>query len=134
LAPEAEAKVKLTGAPRGATTGGMPKAIRLGRGTGRALSPLALEIAAQMNAGKSLDQIRAHRPDLTDEHIAAFMREMFERMGFAPQAATVACNLVRSGGRRNRAFIEGHFFKLRVVLDDVKPQVWRRLVVPVDHP
>lgn len=94
------------------------------------LSPLALDIAAEMNAGKSLDQIRAHRPDLTDEHIAAFMKEMFELMGFAPQATSAACEVIRSGGTRDRKFIESHYFTLRVALDDVKPQVWRRLVVP----
>ena len=87
------------------------------------LSPLALDIAAQMNAGKSLDQIRAHRPDLTDEHIAAFMTEMFDLMGFAPQATTAAYDVVRSGGKRDREFIENHCFTLRIALDDVKPQV-----------
>lgn len=96
----------------------------------RTLSPLALDIATQMNAGKSLEQIRARRPDLTDEHIAAFMKEMFELMGLAPQATTLATDLVRSGGKRDREFVQSHCFKLRVVLDDVKPQVWRRLVVP----
>ena len=94
------------------------------------LSPLALDIATQMNAGKSLEQIRAQRPDLSDEHIAAFMKEMFELMGFAPQATTVACDLVRSGGERDRDFIQGHCFKLRIVLDDVQPKVWRQLMVP----
>ena len=96
----------------------------------RTLSPLALDIATQMHAGKSLEQIRAQRPDLTDEHIAAFMKEMFELMGFAPHDTTTATDLIRSGGKRDREFIEGHCFTLRVVLDDVKPQVWRRIVVP----
>lgn len=94
------------------------------------LSPLALDIATQMNAGKSLDQIRAQRPDLTDEHIAAFMKEMFELIGLAPQASTVAGELIRSGGQRDRQFVNGHFFKLRIVLEEVQPKVWRRLVVP----
>lgn len=94
------------------------------------LSPLALDIAAQMNAGKSLEQIRAQRPDLTDEHIAAFMKEMFELMGLAPQATSMAADLVRRGGKRDRDFIEGHCFKLRIVLDDVQPKTWRQLRVP----
>lgn len=96
----------------------------------RTLSPLAFDIATQMNAGKSLEQIRAQRPDLTDEHIAAFIKEMFELMGMAPEATGMAGNLVHSSGKRDREFIEGHCFTLRVVLDDVKPQVWRRIVVP----
>src|SRR5208282_1949170 len=96
----------------------------------RTLSPLAFDIATQMNAGKSLEQIRAQRPDLTDEHVAAFMKEMFELMGLAPQATTIATGLIRSSGKRDREFIDGHCFKLRVVLDDVTPQVWRRFVVP----
>lgn len=96
----------------------------------KTLSPLALDIATQMNAGKSLEQIRAQRPDLTDEHIASFMKEMFEQMGFSSQATTVATDLARSGGKQDREFIEGHCFKLRVALDDVKPQVWRRVAVP----
>jgi hypothetical protein len=96
----------------------------------RTLSPLALDIATQMNTGKSLEQIRAQRPDLTDEHIAAFMKEMFELMGLAPRATTIATDLIRSGGKRDRVFIESHRFTLRVALDDVKPQVWRRFVVP----
>jgi hypothetical protein len=94
------------------------------------LSPLALDIATQMNAGKSLEQIRAQRPDLTDEHIVAFMKEMFELIGLAPQATTVATDLIRSGGKRDREFNQRHCFVLRVVLNDVKPQVWRRFVVP----
>jgi hypothetical protein len=94
------------------------------------ISPLALDIATEMNAGKSLDQIRARRPDLTDEHIAAFMKEMFELMGLAPHATTMASDLIRSSGERDRQFLEGHCFKLRVALDDIKPQVWRQFVVP----
>src|SRR5438552_7123636 len=96
----------------------------------RTLSPLALDMATQMNDGKSLEQIRSQRPDLTDEHIATFMKEMFELMGFAPQATTIATDLVRSGGKRDRDFVQSHCFGLRVVLDDIKPQIWRRLIVP----
>src|SRR5438132_685524 len=96
----------------------------------RRLSALALDIAAQMNTGKSLDQIRAQRPDLTDENIAAFMKEMFDLMGFEPRATTAATDLIRTNGKRDREFVEGHCFKLRVALEDVKPQVWRQFVVP----
>ena len=83
-----------------------------------------------MNAGKSLDQIRAHRPDLTEAHIAAFMKEMFELMGFAPAATNMAADLIRSSGERDRQFIETHCLKLRVALDDVQPKIWRQFVVP----
>lgn len=87
-----------------------------------------------MNAGKSLDQIRAQRPDLTDEHIAAFMKEMFELMGLEPQATTMASDLIRSGGKHDRQFIESHCFKLRVVLDDCRPAIWRQFIVPASIP
>ena len=94
------------------------------------ISALALDIATQMNAGKSLEQIRAQRPDLSDKHIAAFMKEMFELMGLAPQATAMAADLVHRGGKRDRDFIQGYCFKLRIVLDDVQPKIWRQLMVP----
>ena len=114
--------MKLTGLIKVATTKCMAKTLRL--------SPLALEIATQMNAGKSLEQIRAQRPDLSDEQIAAFMREMFELMGLAPQSTELAADLVRRGGKRDRDFAQGHCFKLRLVLDDIQPKIWRQLMVP----
>ena len=52
--------MKLTAPAKAATTGRMAKTIRL--------SPLAMQNATEMNAGKSLDQIRALNPGLTDEN------------------------------------------------------------------
>lgn len=42
----------------------------------------------------------------------------------------MAVDLIHSSGRRDRQFLEGHCFTLHVVLDDVKPRIWRRFVVP----
>jgi hypothetical protein len=96
----------------------------------RILSPLALEIATEMNAGKSLEQIRTQRPDLTDAQINSFMKEMFALIGLAPTAATASADILRSKSRRDREFIDSHYFRLKVVLEDIKPQIWRHFVVP----
>ena len=120
--------MRLTGPGKAVTTDPMGKALH--PAAGKLLSPLALDIATQMNAGKSPDQIRAHRPDLTDEHIAAFMKEMFELMGLAPLATTMATERIHAGGQRDRQLIESRCFKLRVALDDVQPKIWRQFVVP----
>ena len=81
--------MKLTAPGKAATTNHMAKSIRLSPAEGKALSPLAMQIATEMNSGKSLEQIRALNPSLTDDHIAAFTKEMFELMGLAPAATNV---------------------------------------------